>query len=259
MQKTKIQWTESTINPTMGCSIVSPGCEHCYAMRQAYRLEKMGQGGYKGLTKKLKSGKIVWTGKISLDISKLLKAVKTKKPTMFFINSMSDLFHKDIPFNFIDDVYEIIGYAKEHTFQILTKRPDRALEYYNWTNIFKAWGEWKHIWLGTSVENQATADERIPFLLRTPAAVRWLSIEPLLGPIYKARYFELKTLDWVVVGCESGPKRRECKVEWVKSIVEQCKQDQIPVFVKQIQSNGQVLKDIEQFPKHLQIREYPNG
>ena len=131
MAISEIEWTEETINPTMGCSLVSPGCEHCYAMRQAYRLEQMGVKGYEGTTKKLASGKIVWTGKINFDISKLERAVRTKTPTTFFVDSMSDLFHEKVTFSFIAVAYEIMMNAKQHSFQILTKRIDRALEFYN--------------------------------------------------------------------------------------------------------------------------------
>lgn len=249
MANSEIQWTDFTWNPVTGCDKVSQGCKFCYAETIAKRF---------------------WKDRKFTDIvlheDRLKQPLKKKKPQMIFVNSMSDLFHEKVPFSFIDSVYEVMGYSTQHIFQILTKRPARALEYYRWTNIFKAWSDWNHIWLGVSVEDQKNADERIPLLLQTPAKVRWLSIEPLIGPIClpssyldKPRYFELGTIDWVVIGCESGPKRRECKLSWIESLVDHCKANKVPVFVKQLQIDGKVLKNIEDFPTHLKIREYPNA
>lgn len=210
--KTKIEWTDATINPTMGCSVISAGCSNCYAMKMAHRLQAMGVKDYEGTTKKLKSGQIVWTGEINFNIDKMNVALKTKKPTMYFIDSMSDLFHEKIPFEIIDKCFDIMVTRPQHIYQILTKRPDRLLEYceYQSEELYSAGYDkingWafnipSHIWMGTSVENQQTADERIPLLLQTPAAVRWLSIEPMLEPIDLSKYID--KLDWIVVGCES--------------------------------------------------------
>jgi len=260
MAISEIEWTEETINPTMGCSLVSPGCEHCYAMRQAYRLEQMGVKGYEGTTKKLASGKIVWTGKINFDISKLERAVRTKTPTTFFVDSMSDLFHEKVTFSFIAVAYEIMMNAKQHSFQILTKRIDRALEFYN---IAKSYDDISNIWLGTSVEDQERANERIHLLLQTPAKIKWLSIEPLLGKIIlHPQYLDknwgglLNTIDWVVVGGESGPKARPMNPDWVRKIRDDCVNAKVPFFFKQWggvhkKENGRILdgREWNEYPK----------
>jgi protein gp37 len=191
MSKTKIEWTEQTINPTMGCSIVSDECENCYAMKMAARLEAMGQKDYQGTTRKLSSGRIVWTGKINFNIKKLEEAVKTKKPTVFFIDSMSDLFHPDIPFQFIWKCYVLMSEHPRHTFQVLTKRPERRLEFYKWmAEEMKDFGGLqvqKHIWEGTSAGTQKALDERAPYIMELktmfPELVVWLSMEPLLESI----------------------------------------------------------------------------
>lgn len=247
MSKTNIEWTNATINPTMGCTLKSDGCSNCYAMKMAHRLQAIGVKDYEGTTKKLKSGRIVWTGKINFNIDKMNVALKTKKPTMYFVDSMSDLFHDKVPIDVIFEAFNIMQMADHHVFQILTKRPERMLKILS-DNLLAP-----NIWLGVSVENQQTADERIPLLLQTPAAIRWLSIEPMLERI---KLEELK-YDWVIIGCESGYSRRECKIEWIEDIINQCKSANVPVFVKQLQIDGKVVKDISLFPKHLQIREYP--
>jgi len=194
-----------------------------------------------------------------------------RKPCRIFVCSMSDLFHPEVPFEFIDKVYYRIYRGLRHTFQVLTKRPGRMLEYLedetavqlrllklfpNWTPESRLTGRFPlpNLWLGVSVENQKAADERIPKLLQIPAAVRWVSLEPLLGKIVLSMVDEL---DWVVIGAESGPNRRPCKLEWVRSIVAQCKAAGVPVFVKQLDIDGKVVKKIEQFPPDLKVREYP--
>lgn len=198
---TKIEWTDETWNPIRGCSRVSEGCRHCYAERVAGRFSGPGQP-YEGLI--ARGGQ--WNGQVRLVPEKLEEPLRWRKPRMIFVNSMSDLFHENVPDSFIDKVFAIMVESTWHTFQVLTKRPVRMLEYltthrrretideaacdlalelpmpgedYGWH------GEWPapNIWLGVSVEDQATADERIPLLLQTPAAVRWVSAEPLLGPV----------------------------------------------------------------------------
>jgi protein gp37 len=219
----------------------------------ASRLEAMGQEKYKGLTKKTKHG-IDWTGKINFNLAALEKEVKRKKPTMFFVPSMSDLFHKDVPSKFIDKVFTIMGRHPQHIFQVLTKRDKRLFEYCD--NYYPKKIS-SNIWLGVSIENQK-ATERISAFDAVPDInIKWLSIEPLLEAV-TIDYYYLYRINWVVVGCESGIRKRECKIGWIESIVEQCKYANVPVFVKQINVNGKVIKDIEQFPKHLQIREYPD-
>lgn len=256
MPKSKIEWTERVWNPVTGCDKISQGCKNCYAESIANRF---------------------WKDRKFTDVmfheDRLKQVGSIKKPSMIFVNSMSDLFHAGVPLTFIDKVFEQMYGNPNHTFQVLTKRPRQMKEwFYRPFNEFKGFAypyamrmPADNIWLGVSVENQFNANLRIPLLLQTPAKVRWLSIEPLIGPITlpssyldKPRYFELGTIDWVVIGCESGPRRRECKLSWVESLVDHCKANKVPVFVKQLQINGKVVKDIEKFPKHLQIREYPN-
>lgn len=260
-----IEWTESTWNPVVGCAKVSEGCRHCYAMRVAHRLAAMGQKRYKGLTEKRSSG-VEWNGTVrtvpaALDIP---LSKEWKKPRRIFVNSMSDLFHPDVSFDFIDRVFAVMALCPQHTFQILTKRPERMLEYLTshtgnierkmmvqagtveiTGNVLQPPPSWPlpNVWLGVSVENQATADERIPILLQVPAAVRWLSMEPLLGPVDIKVYLgdlpedadgpAQSGIDWVVVGGESGHKARPMHPDWVRSLRDQCTAAAVPFFFKQ--------------------------
>ncbi len=279
-ENSKIEWTDATWNPMAGCSIVSPGCHNCYAMRTAYRLAAMGQKKYQGTTEK-KNGRILWTGKINTDESALSIPLKKKKPTTWFVNSMSDLFHESVPFDFIDKVFAVMALCPQHTFQILTKRPERMAEYTTTSHrqeaielamsLVDGYPEedydviWPlpNVWLGTSCEDQQRADERIPHLLRCPAAVRFVSAEPLLGPIdlgedsatfchwagqvvagecehgmaCRERSY-LDYLDWVIVGGESGPGARPCDLAWIRSIVGQCREAGVACFVKQLGANA---------------------
>ncbi len=249
MQKSSIGWTNKTWNAVTGCTKVSQGCKNCYAETIANRF---------------------WGERKFTDIicheDRLEQPLHIKKPSMIFVNSMSDLFHESVKQSFIADIFHIMWRTPQHTYQILTKRPKRMetlLSYWQKTPPFKDMKlPLSNVWLGVSAEDQTTADERIPLLLQTPAAIRWLSVEPMLEEInlfdiYKSNE-NLKYFDWVVVGAESGDRRRPCKTEWIESIVDQCKQNQIPVFVKQMEINGRISKEIIDFPKHLQIQEYPN-
>jgi len=336
---TSIEWTEASWNPVRGCSVVSPGCTNCYAMKMAHRFS--GKGGvYEGLTKLTKGGP-VWTGKVSLHPELLDWPLHRRKPSRIFVNSMSDLFHEDVPDEFIDRVFAVMASAKKHTFQILTKRADRMKQYMQrvadgapaagkryeaalredferYKHEFREgyslpepptpelrfiydsatrqearpttpdgttlscgfsggeyhWRPWplSNVWLGVSVEDQARADERIPLLLQTPAAVRWISAEPLIGPVtlrlrfpitgpgssqpaappssrvwntltgydgiedHKGRGAGTGTprLDWVVAGGESGPGARPLQLDWVRSLRDQCHDAGIPFFLKQL-------------------------
>ncbi len=314
MGKTKIQWTESTWNPVVGCSKVSAGCDNCYAERMAYRLACMGQEKYQRVihTPEADFRDVgTWVGYAYCDESALEIPLHWKKPRRIFVCSMGDLFHESVPFEFIDKVMGTMILSKAqtsrrysdrfHIYQLLTKRPEIALEYYKsspWPRISKYlddkynwnWGagkEWypENVWLGVTAENQEMADKRIPILLQIPAAVRFVSIEPMLeainfrwrpyahqatGETYRQyldrkgstnEYEALRKLDWVIVGGESGAGRRWCDNKWVRSIAEQCKTAGVPVFVKQLHSvhynNPTVIKDINQFPEELRIRKYP--
>lgn len=262
MSKTKIEWTDHTWNVVIGCAKVSAGCKNCYAEKMSIRLSGMDNKcspDYVEILRYADYGKpLGFSGNVKLLPERLFQPTKWKKPSMVFVNSMSDLFHEDIPFEFIDEVFRTVAVCPQHTFQILTKRPGQMKKYFEWSEYAKGIEQIDNVWLGVSTENQETADERIPLLLQTPAAVKWISAEPLLSKIDLELLGRHEYIDWVVVGCESGAKKRECKIEWVENIVNQCKQAKVPVFVKQLSIDNKVVKDISKFPKHLQIREYPS-
>jgi protein gp37 len=236
----KIEWTDATWNPVRGCSIVSKGCTNCYAMRQAHRTNHKG-GAYEGLTQLTKGGP-VWTGQIRTVHEVLDKPRSWKRPRRIFVNSMSDLFHDDVPDAFIKDVWSAMAEAPQHVFQILTKRPQRMRDWLlsglKISDDFTAKGL-PNVWLGVSVEDQAAADERIPLLLQTPAAVRWISAEPLLSPItlhpsWLPMYrHPLPHISWCVVGGESGPSARPMHPDWARSLRDQCQTARTAFFFKQ--------------------------
>lgn len=264
MSKTNIEWTDETWNPVRGCSRVSTGCQNCYAEKVAFRFKGTGLP-YEGLL--AKGGQ--WNGSIKLVPEQLLKPLSWKKPRKIFVNSMSDLFHEKVPTEFIDQIFAVMALASQHTFQILTKRPERMLAYltdperaeaighaesyifekFSYTKdripVGKYYGPvhrhelWPlpNVWLGVSVENQETADQRIPLLLKTPAAVRWISVEPLLGAIslehlprptafhtspYGWTNWLGQHLHWVVAGGESGSNARPMHPDWVRLLRDHC-------------------------------------
>ena len=210
-QPSRIEWTEYSWNPVTGCTKVSSGCNHCYAERMARRLKAMG-------VKRYKSGFEVTIHNDLVEVP-----IKLKKPHLIFVNSMSDLFHNDVPLSFIRKIFQTMERAKWHTFQILTKRPDRLAEL---SPVLK-WS--KNIWVGVTVENSSCID-RISYLKNIPAQVRFLSLEPLLSPLPN---IDLSSINWVIVGGESGPKARPIEKEWVEDIQRQCQEVQIPFFFKQ--------------------------
>ncbi len=244
--KTGIEWTDATWNPIAGCSIVSKGCTNCYAMKQAARLEAMGQAKYAGLTKTV-NGKPVWTGKIAVAGKGFDQPLRWTKPRRIFVNSMSDLFHESVADETIDRVFDVMRQCERHVFQILTKRPDRMRDYYFRKGTPDDPGQdWyqPNIWLGVSVEDQATADQRIPILLDTPAALRWISAEPLLGPLDVSQWLDHHKvagtgnrwhlpLDWIVAGGESGPDARPMHPDWIRSVRDQCATRAVLFFFKQ--------------------------
>jgi protein gp37 len=206
-----IEWTKSTWNPMTGCTKISLGCKNCYAERMAKRLQAMGQTKYsKGF-------------KLTLHPHMLNVPLKWKKPQMIFVNSMSDIFHEDAPKDFIKNIFSVMAKAHWHIFQVLTKRSERLLEFADdlkWES---------NIWMGVTVES-ADYDYRIEHLRQSPAKVKWLSFEPLLGALPE---LNLDGLNWVVVGGESGPRARIMRKEWVTNIKEQCERVNIPFFFKQ--------------------------
>lgn len=216
-----IEWTETTWNPVRGCTRVSPGCEHCYAELQAHRFSGEGQP-YEGLTRNRGNGPR-WTGQLRLVEDAVEAPLHWRKPQLVFVNSMSDLFHDRVPLGFIQRVFRVMEQAEQHTFQILTKRADRLAE----VAAELSWPS--NVWMGVSVEN-VDFKWRIDRLLEVPAAVRFLSLEPLLGPLDN---LALAGIHWVIVGGESGSGARPMRRTWVREIRRQCRAADVPFFFKQ--------------------------
>jgi len=218
---TNIEWTDATWNPIRGCTRVSEGCLNCYAERTAARFSKPGQP-YEGLAVLSASG-AGWTGKARFIPQHLEDPLRWRRGRRIFVNSMSDLFHKDVPEFYIQSVFETMRQADWHRFQVLTKRADRLKE----LSPKLPWP--RHVWMGVSVENNAYTS-RIDYLRSTPAKIKFLSLEPLLGPLAN---LNLEGIDWVIVGGESGPGARTMQKEWVVDIRDQCVRDGVPFFFKQ--------------------------
>lgn len=210
-ESSHIEWTHTTWNPVTGCTKVSPGCKHCYAERMALRLQMMGQPKYQ-------SGFAVTLHHDVLDLP-----LKWKKPRLVFVNSMGDLFHENIPFSFIEEVFEVMMSSDSHTFQVLTKRSKRLAE----LAPHLPWPD--NIWAGVTVESSQYVS-RIADLQTVNAKVRFLSVEPLLGPIPE---LPLEGIDWVIVGGESGPYARPLEASWVREIRDRCVRARVPFFFKQ--------------------------
>ena len=211
MAQSTIEWTNATWNPITGCTKVSPGCKHCYAERMAHRLQAMGQPNYAN------------GFKLTLHEHMLERPLTWKQPMLIFVNSMSDLFHPNVPLDFIQQVFAVMRRAEWHRFQVLTKRSERLLT----LNDDIAWPD--NVWMGVSVENE-TYRFRIDHLRQTGAQIKFLSLEPLLGPL---PLLDLKSIDWVIVGGESGPGARPMSGEWVIAIRQQCLRAGVPFFFKQ--------------------------
>jgi protein gp37 len=224
MARSDIEWTEATWNPVAGCSLVSPGCTNCYAMRMAARLQAMGMQKYAGTTRK--SGKRhVWTGRVNLDPKSLAAPLTWRKPQRIFVNSMSDLFQEALAEEFVRRVWQVMEQAHWHTFQILTKRPGHMLSLLSQPDFRVL----PHVWLGTSVENEEHVG-RIELLRKTPAAIRFVSFEPLLAPISNP---DLTGIHWAIVGGESGPGARPMQAEWVEDLRDACVRQGVAFFFKQ--------------------------
>ena len=210
-QGSTIEWTEATWNPVTGCTKISPGCTHCYAERMAKRLQAMGQPRYRNAFR------------VTLQEDLVDLPLRWKKPRLIFVNSMSDLFHADVPDKFIARCFDTMQRATHHTFQVLTKRPERVVQ-------LAAALPWPpNVWMGTSVENREYV-WRAREIAKVPAAIRFLSVEPLLGPIPR---LPLTRIDWVIVGGESGPGARPMKEQWVRQIRDRCRLQGVPFFFKQ--------------------------
>lgn len=254
--RTGIEWCDATWNPVTGCTKVSAGCKFCYAERDFHR-------PYPGRD----------FADVRMHPDRLEIPLRWRRPRRIFVCSMSDLFQDEVPAQFVVDIFRTMFEAKHHTYQILTKRPSRMLNL--WTDFLqdmRCWPAPEHVWLGISCENQEQAELRIPLLLQTPAAVRWVSLEPLLGPIdlHLASDFStcgqgrswllpvnsLPVLDWVVVGGESGPHARPSDLAWFRSARDQCRAAGVAFFMKQITERGRKIP-FQQWPADLQIREFP--
>jgi protein gp37 len=227
MSDTKIEWADAVWNPVTGCTPVSAGCQHCYARRMATRLA--GRCGYPAAE----------PFRVTLHPDKGYEPVRWRKPRRIFVCSMGDLFHDAVPQSYIHTVLHVVRTCLLHTFMLLTKRPERAARI-DWTcaSYGEDYRSLPNLWLGTSVEDQATADERIPHLLRCPAAVRFVSAEPLLGPIDLADAVVKRQLgdpqpNWVIAGGETGPGARPAHPDWFRSLRDQCQAASVPFFFKQ--------------------------
>ena len=315
---TKIEWADATVNAVNGCSVLSPGCTNCYAMRLAGTRLKH-HPSRAGLTAPSKAGP-VWNGTVRLNETALLQPLKWKRPRRIFWNAHGDLFHEAVPDAWIDRVFAVCALTPQHSHMILTKRSARLRAYFARPDVSVRVGLeglglcmdkaarprsklgsgiiikrtdinpgalaiWPlpNVWLGVSVEDQTRADLRIPDLLATPAAVRFISAEPLLGPVDLSDIaigerrngvrldglsgcewddlggrIDAEGLDWVIVGGESGPDARPMANEWAQSLVDQCQAAGVAVFIKQLSSGGpRAVHDIDVFPKGLRVREFP--
>lgn len=336
MADTTIEWCDRTWNPVRGCSRVSPGCDNCYAMRTARRFSGRG-APYEGLTT-IRRGKVDWTGTTRFVPDMLDAPLRWRKPARVFVNSMSDLFHESLPNEQIAAVFGVMAAAPRHTFIVVTKRPKRMREWFEWfergrgrqdtadvaltaalgvqalneyvtrndTDLDGDGGAWDeliedppawplpNVWILTSVEDQTTADVRIPYLQQTPAAVRGISFEPMLGPVDLAPWLQYSCaicreagvedvtrcgarLDWVILGGESGAGARECDTEWIRAVVEQCRAAGVPCFVKQLGARpitsgpwqlvgggypavplrSRKGGDPDEWPEYLRVRQWP--
>lgn len=268
MAKSRIEWCDEVWNPIVGCSRVSPGCDRCYAARLAHRgMTEV----HRGLTKLRTGGKragVDWNGKIRTVPEKLEDPLRWQRARRVFVNSMSDLFHPGVSFEFAKEMFSVMSACwdagRRHEFLLLTKRPDRMLDFFSWmSSRVGKWPTWPlpNVWLGVSTEDQATFDERVPKLLRCPAVVHWVSAEPLLEFVDMSEGVGL--LDWCVIGGESGPGARKCDHRWIAQMIGNIHGD-MPVFVKQLGENTNVLTqskkggDPTEWPEDIREREWPN-
>lgn len=210
--QSSIEWTEQTWNPTTGCTKISPGCKNCYAEIMARRLHAMGAAGYEN------------NFKLTLHSQRLEQPIQRKKSTVYFVNSMSDLFHDDVPDEFLDQVFAVIRKTSHHTYQILTKRADRLPKYFQDRPCPE------NVWLGVSVEDRQYGVPRIDYLRRVKARIRFLSVEPLLEDVGE---IDLTGIHWVIVGGESGHKARPMRPEWVENVKQQAENANVAFFFKQ--------------------------
>jgi len=254
MAKTKIEWATHSWNPVTGCTPVSEGCQNCYAQRMANRLR--GRCGYPADD----------PFRVTLHPERLGEPLRWRKPSRVFVCSMGDLFHPDVQPIWLSMIFNVIRECPQHTFMVLTKRPEIALEHLGNAMLQPYFGL-PNLWIGVTAENQQRADERIPILLQIPAAVRFISVEPMLGPIRLQRDWLMcpggaeyghgmsltrvhaggccdrhPRIHWVICGSESGPNHRKTKIEWIRDLREQCISANVPFFLKQMEINGRMVK-----------------
>ena len=260
MGNTKIEWAEKTWNPITGCSKISLGCNNCYAERMSKRLR--GRCGYDAEN----------PFKVTLHPNRLEEPSRWSKPSTIFVCSMGDLFHPEVPFDYIDRVFAVMELCPWHTFLILTKRPQRMADY---MGAFDGYIEWPlpNVWLGVTAENQEMADERIPILLQIPAAIRFVSVEPMVGQADIDSYLIVgadrpgssmrKGIDWVICGGETGPKARPMHPDWARTLRDQCQEAGVPFFFKQ---HGEYIHEsqtpdnmTDYDPEYFYDREWPPG
>ena len=283
--RSKIQWTDASWQVTAGCTKVSPGCDNCYALPMSARLRAMGNTDYwtnvgKNIGKP--GSPLEWTGAITTLAHRIETPLHWRKPRRIFVNSMSDLFHPAVPFEFIDCVFETMYQVRRHTFQILTKRAERMAEYFQRKPSYAVVWPLPNVWLGTTCENQEEYDRRWPILCyKVPAAMTFLSLEPLLGPI-DLRLMTLQKLasglgmdqakrmdpqkanpGLVICGPETGPRRRPCDPSWIRGIVEQCAAASVPCFVKAYPvgrlpgGKGTISKIPAEWPEWARVQQFP--
>jgi len=274
----KIEWTDRTWNPIIGCSKISPGCDNCYAEKMAGRLASMGTQGYSRVIQSVRGqGHSAWNNKTSLVESALDKPMYWKKPRRIFVCSMGDIFHESVDVDWLRSMFRVIRATPQHIYQFLTKRPENA---WSMLNLCCAKPP-ANVWLGVTCENQATANERIPHLLKCPAAVRFVSVEPMLGPVdlthipysslgathkmdalrgyggwgdYDRRKHKIHLC---IVGGESGPQARPMHPDWARDLRDQCQDAGVPFVMKQM--SGRTKAERQNIPTDLMIREFPKA
>lgn len=278
MNTTKIEYLTHSWNPLkMRCTPVSEGCANCWHLAMAKRLTSNPK-----LPNEVRAA-YAGDGVLLLE-NELFAPLRRKKPARIGVQFMGDLFHEDVPFTHVDKVMQVIASAPQHTFLILTKYAERMFVYFNGENVLDYHPPLENLWAGITAENQRRYEERLPWLLQVPAPVRFVSLEPLLGLIDLSEHLMCKfyagplveprrgtiggkpmpaarlhpRLDWVVIGCESGAQRRQTAPDWILSIVNQCKEANVPVFIKQVSIMGKVSHSPADWPRCIRIREYPD-